>query len=204
MSRKLHAILFVLVLLLMGAPAQAQQETHAESPSWSSRVVVVSIADRRLALVENGAVKKVYRVAVGKPSTPSPAGIFAVISRVSDPTYYHEGKVVVPGRGNPVGSRWIGLSLKGYGIHGTNAPNSIGKAASHGCIRMGRRDLEELFDQVKAGDRVEIVDQRNAETIALFGEGIPGSSANGNTLVAQQGSVATPAQTNVPATARGE
>jgi lipoprotein-anchoring transpeptidase ErfK/SrfK len=134
MNRKLHAILFVLVLLLVGAPAQAQQQSYPKSPTGSSLVVVVSIADRRLALVENGAVKKVYRVAVGKQSTPSPTGTFAVISRVSDPTYYHEGKAVAPRRGNPVGTRWIGLSLKGYGIHGTNAPNSIGKAASHGCI----------------------------------------------------------------------
>src|SRR5581483_9610586 len=81
----------------------------------------------------------------------------------------HAGKVIPPGAGNPVGTRWMGLSQKGYGIHGTNEPHSVGKAASHGCIRMGRRDLEDLFAQVRAGDVVEIVGERDAETAAIFG-----------------------------------
>jgi hypothetical protein len=98
----------------------------------------------------------VYTVAVGKASTPSPAGRFTINARVSNPTYSHRGKVVAPGPKNPVGSRWMGLSVKGYGIHGTNEPGSIGKAASHGCIRMGKADLEELFAQVEVGDAVEI------------------------------------------------
>ncbi len=120
------------------------------------RLIVVSIPERKLVLMEDGAVKKVYPVAVGKASTPSPSGRFTINTRVSDPTYSHRGKVVAPGPRNPVGSRWMGLSVKGYGIHGTNEPGSIGKAASHGCIRMGKADLEELFAQVEVGDAVEI------------------------------------------------
>jgi lipoprotein-anchoring transpeptidase ErfK/SrfK len=120
------------------------------------RLIVVSIHERKLVLMEDGAVKKVYRVAVGKASTPSPAGRFTIKERVSNPTYSHRGKVVAPGPKNPVGSRWMGLSVKGYGIHGTNEPGSIGKAASHGCIRMSKADLEELFAQVEVGDAVEI------------------------------------------------
>ena len=58
----------------------------------------------------------------------------------------------------------MGLDTKGYGIHGTNAPKSIGKAASHGCIRMAKRDLEELFSMVKAGDAVEIRGERDARS----------------------------------------
>jgi hypothetical protein len=61
------------------------------------------------------------------------------------------------------------LSIHGYGIHGTNEPNSIGKAASHGCIRMGKADLEELYPQVAVGDTVELIGQRNEETAAIFG-----------------------------------
>jgi hypothetical protein len=61
-----------------------------------------------------------------------------------------------------VGSRWMGLSLKGYGIHGTNEPSSIGKAASHGCIRMAKADLEELYAQVEVGDAVEIHAEHDA------------------------------------------
>jgi lipoprotein-anchoring transpeptidase ErfK/SrfK len=107
---------------------------------------------------------------VGKGSTPSPAGRFTINVRVSNPTYSHRGKVVGPGPKNPVGSRWMGLSLKGYGIHGTNEPGSIGKAASHGCIRMGKADLEELFAQVEVGDAVEIRAEGDAVVEAVPAE----------------------------------
>ena len=62
----------------------------------------------------------------------------------------------------------MGLSVKGYGIHGTNEPKSIGKAASHGCIRMARKDLEEMYEMVSVGDTVELVGERNEETAQLF------------------------------------
>jgi lipoprotein-anchoring transpeptidase ErfK/SrfK len=120
------------------------------------RLIVVSLEDRKLALVEDGQVKKVYSVAVGKPSTPSPVGTFTIERRVANPTYRHNGKSVLPGPGNPVGTRWMGLSKHGYGIHGTNEPKSIGKAASHGCIRMAQADLEEFYELVAEGDTVEL------------------------------------------------
>lgn len=143
-----------------------------------TRVIVVSLEDRGLALVEDGTVKKVYRVAVGRGTSPSPTGTFMIVRRVENPTYYHDGKVIPPGPDNPVGTRWMGLSQKGYGIHGTNEPHSIGKAASHGCIRMGQKDLEELFAQVRSGDTVEIVGERNEETAAIFGApAVPGEAA---------------------------
>jgi hypothetical protein len=140
------------------------------------RRIVVSLEDRKLALVEDGQVKKVYTVAVGKPSTPSPVGTFTIERRVANPTYHHDGKTVLPGPGNPVGTRWMGLSIRGYGIHGTNEPKSIGKAASHGCIRMARADLEEFYGLVAVGDTVELVGERNEETAQLFGYGLnPGA-----------------------------
>jgi lipoprotein-anchoring transpeptidase ErfK/SrfK len=141
----------------------------AQEPIAHTRRIVVSLEDRRLALVEDGQVQRVYTVAVGKDATPSPTGTFTIVKKVADPTYYHDGKVVLPGPGNPVGTRWMGLSKAGYGIHGTNAPKSIGKAASHGCIRMAQPDLEALFAEVRPGDTVEIVGARDEETIALFG-----------------------------------
>ncbi len=132
------------------------------------RTIVVSLQDRKLALVEDGQVKKIYTVAVGKPSTPSPVGTFKIVRRVANPVYQHDGITVQPGPGNPVGTRWMGLSVPGYGIHGTNAPRSIGKAASHGCIRMAKSDLEELYTLVSVGDTVELIGERNEETAALF------------------------------------
>lgn len=133
------------------------------------RWVLVSIPDRKLALFENGTVVRIYRVAVGKTSTPSPVGEFKIVNRVTNPTYYHKGQVIAAGKGNPVGTRWMGLSAKGYGIHGTNQPSSIGKAASTGCIRMGKQDLEELFALVDAGDTVQIRAERDQQIASIFG-----------------------------------
>jgi len=142
------------------------------------REIVVSLEDRKLALVENGQVVKVYPVAVGKPSTPSPVGTFTTERRAANPTYHHDDKTIPPGPNNPVGTRWMGLSIKGYGIHGTNEPKSIGKAASHGCIRMAKANLEELYPLVQVGDTVELIGQRNEETARLFGDGgTPADSA---------------------------
>jgi lipoprotein-anchoring transpeptidase ErfK/SrfK len=152
-------------------PAQEQLAVKVQSRPAEKRVIVVSLEDRKLALVEDGQVKKVYTVAVGKPSTPSPVGTFTIERRVVNPTYHHNGKTVLPGPGNPVGTRWMGLSKHGYGIHGTNEPNSIGKAASHGCIRMAKADLEEFYALVAEGDTVELVGERNEETAQLFGTG---------------------------------
>jgi len=136
-------------------------------------VLVVSIPDRKLALMENGRVLKVYSVAVGASVSPSPSGTLKIINKVAGPTYYHPGKVVGPGKSNPLGNRWMGLSQKGYGIHGTNVPSSIGKAASHGCIRMGRHDVEELFNLARVGDTVEIHGERDAQVAAIFGSPAP-------------------------------
>jgi lipoprotein-anchoring transpeptidase ErfK/SrfK len=135
------------------------------------RWVLVSIPDRKLALFANGKVVRIYRVAVGKTSTASPIGEFKIVNRVTNPTYYHKGQVIGAGKGNPVGTRWMGLSAKGYGIHGTNQPNSIGKAASTGCIRMSKQDLEELFAIVDVGDTVQIRAERNEQVAAVFGTG---------------------------------
>jgi lipoprotein-anchoring transpeptidase ErfK/SrfK len=155
---------------VLGVQAMGQKAGAVETvPVPAKRVIVVSLEDRKLALVEDGQVKKVYTVAVGKPTTPSPSGTFSIARRVKNPTYSHDGKAVLPGPGNPVGTRWMGLSVKGYGIHGTNEPKSIGRAASHGCIRMARKDLEEMYEMVSVGDTVELVGQRNEETAQLFG-----------------------------------
>lgn len=169
------ATVVMAVVLAMQATAQTAppqtdvKQQAATATAAHKRVVVVSLEDHKLALVEDGHVVKVYPVAVGKPSTPSPVGTFTIERRVMNPTYSHDGRVVAPGPNNPVGTRWMGLSVHGYGIHGTNAPSSIGKAASHGCIRMGRADLEELYAQVQVGDTVELIGQPNEETAQLFG-----------------------------------
>jgi lipoprotein-anchoring transpeptidase ErfK/SrfK len=141
----------------------------AESASLNRRLIV-NIAARKLVLVEDGKVVKMYPVAVGKHSTPSPSGTFHIASHVVNPTYSHDGKVVLPGPNNPVGTRWMSLGFQGYGIHGTNHPESIGYAASHGCIRLRNHDVEELFQLVRVGDEVELITHPTPEQAALFAE----------------------------------
>lgn len=159
------------VLLVAIAEAAAQDKSSADGGAPRNRRIVVSIPDRKLALVEDGRVLRTYPVAVGAAVSPSPTGQFKVASRLSRPTYYHPGVVIPPGKSNPLGTRWIGLDRKGYGIHGTNEPLSIGKAASHGCIRMAKADLEQLFDEVRVGDTVEIHAHTDSETAAIFTSG---------------------------------
>jgi len=165
--------LWILIVVLAGRESRAQTEAQAAEPAAVAarhRKVVVSIPHRKLALIEDGRVKKVYPVAVGAQQSPTPAGKFEVKTRLVEPTYYHPGKVIPAGANNPLGTRWIGLSTKGYGIHGTNVESSVGQAASHGCIRMHRTDLEELFAEVEVGDQVEIRAEPDAEVAGIFGE----------------------------------
>ena len=132
------------------------------------RRLVVSIPDRKLVVIENNEVVEVFTVAVGAPNSPSPTGTFTIVNRVANPTYYHPGKVIAPGPQNPIGTRWIGLNQKGYGIHGTDQPSSIGYAKSHGCIRLRNADVERLFERVRTGDVVELHAERTPELDHLF------------------------------------
>ncbi len=164
------------VLLLLAARASAQTEPENTRPAGrpraavsAQRQVIVSIPDRELAVLEDGRVLRIFRVAVGAKVSHSPTGEFQIINRVVNPAYYHPGTVIAPGRDNPVGTRWIGLNKRGYGIHGTNEPWSIGKAASHGCIRLRNHDVEQLFTMLRVGDTVEIRGERDQQTAAIFG-----------------------------------
>jgi lipoprotein-anchoring transpeptidase ErfK/SrfK len=106
-----------------------------------------------------------FPVATGQAIYPTPAGRFHIVVMWKDPWWYPPTydswakglKPVPPGPGNPLGTRWMGLSVPGVGIHGTDEPGSIGYSASHGCIRMQVPDAEWLFDHVKIGTTVFIV-----------------------------------------------
>jgi len=154
------------VLARMSVAAEGERAIDASA----TRRIVVSIPDRKLALIEADHVVTIYPVAVGAPVSPSPVGTFSIVNRVSNPTYYKPGKVVGPGAANPVGTRWIGLSAKGFGIHGTPNPGSIGYAKSHGCIRLRNHDVERLFERVRPGDVVELHGERTPELEELFAE----------------------------------
>ena len=136
--------------------------------STPKRQIIISIADRQLAVIDHGQVLKTYPIAVGAKGTPSPDGDFVIINHAKDPVYRHGDKEIAPGKDNPLGTRWMGLSLKGYGIHGTNVQSSVGKAVSHGCFRMRKQDVEELYTLVQVGDTVMVRRERDAMIAKVF------------------------------------
>lgn len=100
--------------------------------------ISIHIALRRLKFYEGNRLIYNFPIAVGKGATPTPNGHYTIVT-----------KTVYPG--GPFGSRWMGLSIPHYGIHGTNNPSSIGQAVSKGCIRMHNHDVESLFQRVELG-----------------------------------------------------
>jgi lipoprotein-anchoring transpeptidase ErfK/SrfK len=138
-------------------------------------------------VIENGNVIATFPVAVGAAVSPSPTGEFQIVSRVANPWYYHRGSVVPSGKDNPVGTRWLGLSRPRYGIHGTNAPRSIGHAASHGCIRLRNRDMERLFTMLQVGDSVEIRGERDEQVAGVFGSATDDTTVAAAEVPAQNG-----------------
>jgi len=118
--------LVLAVVAGLATGAAAQTAGSAKTPR-ARRQVLVSIPDRKLAVLENGAVLRTFAVSVGAASSPSPTGRFQIVNRLANPTYYHAGVVIPAGKQNPLGPRWVGLSKQGYGIHGTSAPGSIEK-----------------------------------------------------------------------------
>ena len=125
--------------------------------------IVVDLSECKLFLYLDGKLVKTYSVAVGQPAYPTPTGDFRIVSMIKDPTWippdspWAKGlEPIPPGPDNPVGTRWIGTSAKGVGIHGTSADYSIGTHASHGCIRMHMWDVEDLFTRVLVGMPIHI------------------------------------------------
>gem|GEM_PF-290853 len=124
----------------------------------------IDISERKLYLFSDGKLAKTYSVAIGQPAYPTPVGNWKIISKVRNPIWTPPKSPwavgldpVPPGPGNPLGTRWMGLSAPAIGIHGTDADWSIGTAASHGCIRMHIPDAEDLFTRVYIGTPVQIV-----------------------------------------------
>lgn len=103
----------------------------------------ISLVPRRLTLLRDGKLFKSYPVGVGKTTTPTPTGHFAIANKRPHP-------------GGPFGAMWLGLSVNHYGIHGTNNPASIGGYVSNGCIRMHNRDVLDLASYVNIGTPVII------------------------------------------------
>jgi len=126
--------------------------------------IVILRGSNRLLLYEKERLARTFGVATGQPSYPTPTGDFEIENKQRDPWWYPppspwaaQEDPVPPGPGNPLGTRWMGLSVPYVGIHGTPDAASIGYSASHGCIRMRIPDAEWLFQRVQIGTPVFIV-----------------------------------------------
>lgn len=124
----------------------------------ADKKIVINLAGRSLALYDGETKIRLYPIAIGKPSSPTPIGYYKIRSKDKNPTWTdpQDYKNVIPsGPSNPLGYRWMQI-YGNYGIHGTNNPKSIGNFVSNGCIRMWEENVEELFELVEIGTPVEI------------------------------------------------
>ena len=146
--------LVVAPLKTLTAPAAARQA-----------VIVIHRGSNRLYLYNGVRLVRTFPVATGQPIYPTPLGHFQIVVKQLNPWWYPPTqdacarglKPVPPGPGNPLGTRWMGLSAPGVGIHGTSEPWSIGHSESHGCIRMQVPSAEWLYQRVQVGTPVFII-----------------------------------------------
>ena len=133
--------------------------------------IVINVPQRMLFHYDQDHISCACPIAAGKPGWRTPLGEFEVVFKEEHPTWdvpasiqeemRRSGKPVLthvpPSPENPLGDYWIGLSLAGIGIHGTNAPSSIYRLATHGCIRLHPEDIKTLFPNISAGVRGRII-----------------------------------------------
>lgn len=127
-------------------------------------VIVIRRGSNRLYLYQGMKPWRTFTVATGQAIYPTPLGRFRIVVRWKNPWWYPPNspwarglKPIPPGPGNPLGTRWMGISAPGVGIHGTPDAASLGYSASHGCIRMYIPYAEWLFDHAEIGTPVYIV-----------------------------------------------
>lgn len=149
--------------------AAAQSENPDQSNGATANVIVkVDTKINMLGVYEGEKLIAAYPVTIGSAHTVSPIGEWKVRRITKLPTFRYDKEMLQhgrrsgnfyllpPGPRNPVGVMWIALNKKGIGIHGTNEPDSIGRASSDGCIRLANWDVVRLATKIKTGDSVSI------------------------------------------------
>ena len=158
--------------------AEQAAQAEAERGKPSQRELVLDRRRRQLVVLDDGLEVRRFSVAVGKPGWETPVGHFQVIELVVEPIWVHPatGQAIPPGADNPLGSRWIGFyrdckPLKGFngnanlktqgcvsaGFHGTPNRASVGRAVSHGCVRLLDEQAQDLFGLVQLGTPVTVL-----------------------------------------------
>jgi lipoprotein-anchoring transpeptidase ErfK/SrfK len=121
--------------------------------------LVLKLGERRVYVYQDDELKTTYPVAIGRAGWETPTGSFEVLHMLQNPGWTNPltGETMPPGPDNPLGERWIAFWTDGsnyIGFHGTPNRESVGRAASHGCIRMYNEDVRELYEIVTPGTAV--------------------------------------------------
>jgi len=153
---------------LLAGKKQVEMRVETLEPSLTEddigRTIVVDLSERRLYLYDDLELEKTYGIAVGTPGHRTPRGSWEIINKRYMPAWRNPGSAwaasmpdyIPPGPSNPLGTRALDLDAPAIRIHGTTQDWSIGRAASHGCMRMHRWDIEELYELVPVGTKVFI------------------------------------------------
>lgn len=139
-------------------------------PGVISQGIVINIPEMRLyyiAMTRGIAGVLTFPIGIGDASFPTPVGTYRISSKEVNPTWNippslqkkHQAKMIPAGPNNPLGSHWMRLGSSMYGIHGTNFPWSVGRLATHGCIRLYPEDIRKLFPVVPQGTMVRLIYQ---------------------------------------------
>ncbi len=152
-------------------PFQIEKVTEqkiAPNPKFAARKIYVDTPERLLEVFDNNQLVCVFPITPGSTALPAPIGTWKIVGAATWPWFrYDEGMLnygvrtenyfnLPPGPNNLVGVVWMGLDKPGIGMHGTNNPETIGRAASHGCIRLANWDAVRVKELVSVGNTVII------------------------------------------------
>ena len=162
--KKSSLLLYVGIITLLVVPLISATPRENASRQYIPRRVdeiYVSVEEKKLTTKHRGRVVARYPISTGLDTAPTPRGEFEIINKLENPWYTPADEPAQPPNSeeNPIGTRWLGINKPSYGIHGTNEPESIGRAASDGCIRLHNRHVEMLYDRVEPGTKVYIKDR---------------------------------------------
>ena len=142
--------------------AETTEKEGKKKPAFEDKRIEINLASRLLTLYQGDVGIRMYPVAPGKPDSPTPVGRRKVVDMEINPTWIdpdHPEVEIPSGPDCPIGYRWIGIGGN-YGIHGTNVPSAIGTYASHGCVRLNEKDVEDLYAHIVKGIPVDIIYER--------------------------------------------
>ncbi|NEO98106.1 MAG: L,D-transpeptidase [Symploca sp. SIO2E9] len=149
--------------LPLGQPSFEPTSEEIDTEGLATEMhLVISLKKRRVYVYQDNKLQQSYPIAVGKAGWETPQGSYQVMDMQPEPVWEHPwtGEIFLPGPKNPLGSRWIGFWTDGVnsiGFHGTPNEKLVGRAVSHGCIRMRNQDIVALYAQVSIGTPVTVV-----------------------------------------------